>query len=93
MGVKLVRMVTCDRCGRNCSHYEKRIYDEVRDGPNVIEKRILRQEVYHYSEVVVKSFDNRFNSDENGRETNFVLCGECIHSLGEWLKNKSKDEA
>lgn len=79
MGEKLIRKVTCDRCGKSCSSYTERTIG-IDDG---VEK-IFMNNSYSYTKMILQGFDSRFECQKS--ET--VLCNECLNKLGEWLKVK-----
>ena len=85
MGVKIIRDATCDRCGKKCSHITTRVLD-TRDNA---ERKYVENNIYKYTEVILKGFDGRFSETP---ETSMVLCGKCLDSLEKWLKNQVKGE-
>lgn len=85
MGVELIRKAVCDRCGRECSHVqEKTLHEEVAEQYDVKIKQ-FKVIAYHYTEMALRGFDSLFG---DSTEATFVLCGQCVSELGEWLKNK-----
>ncbi len=85
MGVELIRKAVCDRCGRECSHIvEKTLHEEVVEQYGVKIKQ-FKTIAFHYTEMALRGFDSRFG---DSTETTFILCGKCVSSLSEWLKNK-----
>lgn len=89
MGVELIRKAVCDRCGKECSHItEKTIIQDVCEQYKIEKKRIVKNS-YHYTEIALRGFDSRFG---NSTEATFVLCGNCVKDLGEWLKANKQNE-
>ena len=87
MGFELIRRAICDRCGTECYQIVERTIDEEVCQQYKIERKRILSNVYHYTEVKLRGFDNRFGESE---ETTFVLCGDCACDLGEWLKHPNK---
>ena len=88
MSVELIRKAACDRCGRECSHVEEKVLHE-----DVLEQYDVRTKVFktiafHYTEMKLQGYDNRF---ECGSDS-FILCGNCVDELGEWLKRTPQND-
>lgn len=85
MGVELIRKAVCDRCGKECSHIEEKILHEDVCEQYDVKVKQFETIAYHYNEMALRGFDSRFG---DSTETTFVLCGDCVSKLCEWLKNK-----
>lgn len=83
MGIELIRKAVCDRCGKECSHIKETILHEDVCKEYDIKTKQISQNVFRYTEITLQSFDTNFE----GKKDNIILCGECVDSLGEWLKN------
>lgn len=88
MGVEIIRKAVCDRCGKECSHIEERTLREDFCKQYDIKVKQLKTIAFHYTEMSLRGFDSRFG---DSAETTFVLCGNCVSKLGEWMKNKDVD--
>lgn len=77
MSVKLIRDATCDRCGKKCSSIVEQTIKHCDD----FKVKIVDFNAYHYTELILKHQDDRFETGE----TQFVLCGTCVDELGKWL--------
>lgn len=87
MGVELIRKAICDRCGKECSNIEeKTLHEDICEQYDIKVKQLVKN-VFHYTEMTLQGFDNRFEC----RKNTIILCGECVDSLGEWMKNKAID--
>lgn len=85
MGIEIIRKAICDRCGKDCySIQEKTIHEKICEDYDVKVKK-FSDNIFHYTEMSLRGFDSRFG---NSTETTIILCGECVSSLGEWLKQK-----
>ena len=88
MSVELIRKAVCDRCGKECYHItEKTINQDVCEQYKIERKRIV-ENIYHYTEMKLQGYDNRF---ECGSDS-FILCGNCVDELGEWLKRTPQND-
>ena len=83
--VEYIRKATCDRCGKECSYVEEKILKEDICEQYNIKIKTFKTIAFHYTEMLLKSVDNRFNDDT---ETKIILCGCCTNDLSDWLKNK-----
>ena len=83
MGIELIRKAVCDRCGKECYHItEKTLNQDTLEQYKIERKRIV-ENIYHYTEIALTTFDSRF---EVGEPMKIVLCGNCVYDLGECLK-------
>lgn len=88
MGVEIIRKAVCDRCGKECySVQEKIIQQKICEDYDVRVKR-FSDNIFHYTEMALRGFDSRFG---DSTETTFILCGDCVSSLSDWLKNKDSN--
>lgn len=88
MGVQLIRDATCDRCGKKCSHISEKIYKHIDDEVANRQLKHIESFHYHYNEIHIKFFDDRFPDTESA---SVVLCGDCMSLFSNWLRNKENE--
>ncbi len=88
MGVEIVRNVVCDRCGSKCSRIIKRKISIDKNQDVELTEMSFTDNVYHYTEMHLKGFDSRFKC---AYQKPFILCGNCVYKLGEFLKGGGAD--
>ena len=81
MGLKLIRQATCDRCGRECSGVVEQILREEEAQKYDVRIKRLNNNVYHYTEMTLQGYDNRFEC----RTDKLIFCGKCNRELEEFI--------
>ena len=88
MGVQLIRDAICDRCGKKCSHISEKVYKHIDDEVANHKFKHIESFHYHYNEIQIKFFDDRFPNTESATT---VLCDDCMSAFSSWLRNKEDE--
>ena len=86
MGIETIRTAVCDRCEKECSSVQEKTISEKALEHYDIKTKIITENIYYYTEMSLRGFDSRFG---DSTETTIILCGDCISSLSNWLKNEN----
>lgn len=83
---KIIRDATCDRCGKRCAS----IITRVTSHGEGISSAVIESNQYHYSVLTLQGYDDRWET----KPIPYVLCGNCVDSLGNWMEmeNKRREE-
>ena len=91
MAVEIIRLVKCDRCGKDCSTVIENNLHEERIQDHEVYSHLKKQYLdnrYSYTEITATAHHSSFGESSY----RFVLCGKCENELTDWLKIGGKDE-